>query len=152
MPACRLPACRIVLAVRFHGKQYANVHATDRSLYQSCDSEYLSGDVLSVEGSIPPTYHEMADIAQIVTSSTNPIERARVLDGWQRCINRFGQSPYVCSVQSQRWFVDGHPQSISVETAHAKNCGPRGVSACKISQDSDDHVLSFITRLLPRDR
>ncbi len=152
MPSCRLPACRIVLAVRFHGKQYANVHATDRSLYQSCDSECLSGEVLSVEGSISPTYHEMVDVAQIVTSSTNPIERARVLDGWRRCFDRFGESPYACSVQSQRWIADGDPQSISVETAHAKHCGPRGVSACKISQDSDDHVLSFITRLLPRDR
>jgi chitinase len=144
-----VPASKIVVGVPFYGNQYIR---NDAGLYRSFDNTGLDGDSLTWDQKPQPSYHDLVDVAGIVTPG------AQGQNGFTRKWNLFAGEPYLVNPAATHVLASGtvtvatticysDPKSIGERTKLIKLLGLRGAMAWELSQDSNDHAL--ISALAP---
>lgn len=132
-----VPASKLVMGIPFHGRQYANVQATNNGLYQPYDNTGFGTDPNEIawDKTLTPTYHDLVDVAQIVT----PTEQAK--KGFIRDWNYVSDSPWLYNPTSKRFISYDDAGSVEEKTDWAIEKDLRGVFSWKISDDSNAHEL-----------
>jgi chitinase len=121
-----VPRDKLVVGVPFYANQYA--HAT--RLYGSFDDSGLDPNTLQWDLTPQPTYHDLVDIAGIISPATSR---------WDAVAGE----PYLVlnSGGIDRVIVYSDPVSVGERTQLISSLGLRGAMAWEISQDSDAHAL-----------
>jgi chitinase len=138
-----VPRRKIVLGVPFYARQYGQVPSANNGLYQPFDNAGLDPNQLQWDLTPTPTYHDLVDIAQIVSPT------GVGLLGYTRYWGAAGE-PWLYNPLTGRFISYDDPQSIAerVQLVKAENLG--GAFAWEISQDADDHALvNAMSPLLP---
>jgi chitinase len=137
-----VPRSRLTIGVPFYARQYIRVGSANRGLYQPFDNTGLSENTLQWDETPVPTYHDLIDVAGVVTpggQGQNGFTRYwsfRTGEPWlyDPAATRFGQTAGV--------FISYEdPRSVAERTFAIQALGLRGAMFWEISQDSDDHAL-----------
>lgn len=143
-----VPASKIVVGVPFYAKQYIRVNMANNGLYPPFDNTGLSGDVLTAGGSTTPTYHELVDVAGVVSGNGR-----KGANGYTCLWNRPAAEPWLWNPAAPHTLADGStvtaptfisfddPQSLHERVQPVKGLRLRGAIVWEISQDSDSHDL-----------
>ncbi|MEV0273318.1 glycoside hydrolase family 18 protein [Hamadaea sp. NPDC050747] len=138
-----VPANKIVVGVPFYANQYIR---SDAGLYGPFDNTGLDGESLQWDQKPQPSYHDLVDVAGIVSPS------GVGANGYTRKWNARAGEPYLVNPAGVHALSSGtvtvatticysDPQSIGERTALVKALGLRGAMAWEISQDSNDGAL-----------
>jgi chitinase len=150
--AAGVPRAKIVVGVPFYARQYVRVGRLDYGLHRPFDNRGLAGDAASWARRTTPTYHDLVDVAGIVTDSRRD-PRAR--KGFTRRWSTAARVPWLYRPRGDyrfgrvsRFLSYDDPSSIARKSRYARRQGLRGVMAWELSQDSDARTL--VRALSPR--
>jgi chitinase len=107
-----VPARKIVVGVPF----YARVPAANGGLYQPFDNTGLSPDTLQWDQTITPAYHDLVDVAKIVTPDALGGAHPTGLQGFARYWNRRAGEPWLYNPATQRFISYADPRSTSARS------------------------------------
>jgi chitinase len=143
-----VPPRKLAIGIPFYAKQYIRVPDVGNGLYQPFDNTGLSADTLQWDLTITPTYHDLVDIAQIVTPDVLGGNDARGLQGYTRYWSRRAAAPWLYNRSAERFgetmgvFISYEdPRSVHLRVQTIRRLGLRGAMVWEISQDSNDHGL-----------
>jgi chitinase len=143
--AAGLPRRKIVVGVPFYARQYVRVGTANGGLYQPFDNRGLSAVGVTWSSRTTPTYHDLVDVARILTDSRS---HPQGLDGYTRHRSPEAHVPWLFSRSARHPFGRvstfisyDDPTSIAGKSRYARRQGLRGIMAWEISQDSDARTL-----------
>jgi chitinase len=136
-----VPARKLVIGVPFYAKQYIRVPNVNDGLYQPFDNTGLDPNTLQWDLTPTPTYHDLVDIAKIVTPDALGGNDAAGLNGFTRFWNRHAGEPWLYNPTTGRFISYEDPRSVHERTQAVRDMNLRGAMLWEISQDSDDHAL-----------
>ncbi len=144
-------ASKLVVGVPFYARQFIRVPHDGAGLYQAFDNTGLSPDTLEWDKTITPTFHDLVDVAKIVTPSGHGQA------GYGRYWNAAAGEPWLFNPAADRFgqsvgvFISYEdPQSIGERVRLVQQRRLRGVFFWEVSQDDDAHDLaSALSPLLP---
>jgi chitinase len=136
-----VPARKLVIGVPFYARQYARVLAAGGGLYQPFDNTGLNPDTLQWDATPTPTYHDLVDVAKIVTPDRLGGGHPTGLQGFTRYWNRRAGEPWLYNPGTQRFISYEDPRSVHERTQLIREQNLRGAMFWEISQDSDDYAL-----------
>ena len=145
-----VPANKIVVGVPFYGNQYINVSQTNsHGLFGTFDNTGLdSNAVLTPDIEPQPTYHDLVDVAGILT----PDGKATGTGGYTAYWDLAAGEPYLANPNGTHNLASGtvttntvisysSPASIGERMLLIKGLHLRGAMVWEISQDSDSGAL-----------
>jgi chitinase len=88
----------------------------NHGLYQPFDDTGPTPDTLQWDLTPTPTYHDLVDIARIVTPGTLGRNDAAGLNGFTRYWNRRAGEPWLCNPTSGRFISYEDPRSVHERT------------------------------------
>jgi chitinase len=146
-----VPASKLVVGIPFYARQYIRVPHGNRGLYEPFDNTGLTGDTLDWDKTITPTFHDLVDVAKIVTPDGHG------LAGYSRYWNRPAGEPWLFNPATERFgeqvgvFISyDDPQSIAERVDLVQRRQLRGAFFWEISQDSDAHdLVNALSPILP---
>ena len=136
-----VPAEKLVVGVPFYARQYAHVASVNRGLYQPFDNTGLDPNTLQWDATPTPTYHDLVDVARIVTPTASYGNDGRGLRGFVRSWNEGAGEPWLYSSSAQRFISYDDPHSVAERVHYIHSRGLRGAMFWEISQDDDAHDL-----------
>jgi chitinase len=146
-----VPADKLVVGVPFYARQYIRVPHDNRGLYQPFDNTGLSENTLEWDKTPTPTFHDLVDVAKIVTPS------GQGLAGYTRYWNARAGEPWLFNPATDRFgetvgvFISyDDPRSIGERVDLVQRRHLRGAFFWEVSQDSDAHdLVNALSPLLP---
>ena len=141
-----VPTEKIVVGVPFYARQYVRVGKLDYGFRRPFDNRGLAGDAASWARRTTPTYHDLVDVAGIVTDSPRD-PRAR--KGFTRRWSSEASVPWLYRPRGgqpfggvSRFITYDDPTSVARKSRYVRRQGLRGVVAWELSQDSDARTLA----------
>jgi chitinase len=142
-----VPPSKIVVGVPFYGNQYIRVSSNkDHGLYGTFDNTGLDANVLVPDIEPQPSYHDLVDVAGILTPDGNGA------GGYTAYWDVLAGEPYLANPSGSHALATGtittptvisysSPKSIGERTTLIKSLHLRGAMVWEISQDSSSHAL-----------
>jgi chitinase len=147
----RVPAGKLVVGIPFYARQYIRVPNVNRGLYQPFDNTGLDPNTLQWDVTPTPTYHDLVDVARIVTAGKS----AKGLGGYARYWNERAGEPWLYNPASARFgqtvgvFISyDDPRSVAERARYVEARNLRGAMFWEVSQDDDAHDLVGALSLL----
>ncbi len=149
-----VPKSKIVVGVPFYGTQYIRVDPTAHGLYQSFANTGMDGSTWQL--STNPTYHDLVNSGQIVTSPSDG-SMPHGLNGYARYWSDAAGEPWLWNASTDRngdtvsaFISYEDAQSIAERVGLIKSKGLRGAMVWELSQDSDNYtLLDALSKELP---
>lgn len=152
-----VPADKLVVGVPFFAQQYIRVPAAGHGLYQPFDNAGLDPNVLDWDKTPTPTYHDLVDVARVVTPTDSQGNGAKGLEGYGRYWDDAAGEPWLYNPATQRLgettgvFVSyDDPHSVAERVRLVRSQHLRGAMFWEVSQDDDAHDLVNALRPLIR--
>ena len=144
-----VPADKLVVGIPFYAKQYIRVPTgSNAGLYQSFDNTGLSPDTLQWDATPTPTYHDLIDVAKILTPSSSIGNNAKGLQGYARYWSEQAGEPWLYNASTPRFgqnvgvFISyDDPHSVAERAHYVQSRHLRGAMFWEVSQDDNSHDL-----------
>ncbi|MCU1676587.1 MAG: hypothetical protein JWM93_1345 [Frankiales bacterium] len=143
---------KLNVGVPYYAKQYIRTGTANKGLYQPFNNAGLSADTLQWDATPTPTYHDLVDIAGIITADGD-LTAAGAAAGWTVNWNHVTREPFLYNPNATHALAGGtitaptfityeDPKSVADRTRYVRTLGLRGAYAWEISQDSTSGALS----------
>ena len=144
-----VPADKLVVGIPFYAKQYIRVPTgSNAGLYQSFDNAGLDPNTLQWDATPTPTYHDLIDVAKILTPSSSVGNNAKGLGGYARYWNEQAGEPWLYNPSAPRFgqnvgvFISyDDPHSVAERAHYVQSRHLRGAMFWEVSQDDNAHDL-----------